>query len=155
VAVVDRAPRCDDPNAPSTLTIKPFARRGRQPPPSSHLPLEAAIVGASIDKTRPPSLRARAGGLLRYEVALRNVSRRSFRFRRCPRYLEDLGAQQHEWYVLNCPPVGVLRPHDTVRFAMVLHVSKKAPLGRTGLLWLLGPQTYLPPTAHTAVLITR
>jgi Protein of unknown function (DUF4232) len=153
-AAVDRAPRCDEPTAPSTLAIKPFARRGRQPPSSSQLPLRAVIVGGSTDKRRSPSLRVQAGGLLRYEVALTNVSRRPFRFRGCPTYLQDFGGR-HEWYVLNCRPVGVLQPRETARFAMLLRVPKEARLGRTGLFWLLAPKTYLPATAVAGVLITR
>jgi Domain of unknown function (DUF4232) len=150
---VSRAPRCDEPTAPSTLAIKPFARRGRQPAPSSHLPLRALIVGASTDKRRP-SLRAKAGGLLRYEVALANASRRPFRFRSCPTYIQELD-RRTESYVLNCRPVGVLLPRETARFAMLLPVPKNARLGRTGLFWLLGPETYLPPTAVVPALVTR
>lgn len=73
----------------------------------------------------------------------------------CPTYLEDLAPRQHERYVLNCRPAGALAPHATVRFAMVLRVAKNAPLGRHGLLWLLGPKTALPPTASAPLLITR
>jgi hypothetical protein len=153
-APVDRAPRCDEPMAPSTVAIKPFARRGRQPPPSSHLPLTAEIVGvATATKARP--LRARRGGVLRYEVAVTNASRRPFRFRGCPTYLEDLAPHQHERYVLNCRPASVLARHETVRFAMVLRVAKNTPLGRHGLLWLLGPKTDFPPTASAPVVITK
>ncbi len=151
---VDQAPRCDSPSAPSTLAIKPFARRGRQPPPSSHLPLRGVIVGASTDKTRP-SLRVRTGALLRYEVALTNVGRRPFSFRRCPTYVELLGGGREEWYLLNCRPVGILQPRQSVRFAMRLRVPKNARLGGSGLLWLLGPKTDLPPTAVAPVLVTR
>jgi hypothetical protein len=153
-AVVDRAPRCDEPAAPSTLAIKPFARRGRQPPRSSHLPLRAAIVGGSFDKRESPSLQVRAGGVLRYEVALTNVSRRRFRFRNCPTYLQDLD-RRTELYVLNCRPVGVLQPRATARFAMRLRVPKDARRGRTSVFWLLGPKTYLPTTAVAFVLVTR
>jgi hypothetical protein len=154
-ASVDRAPRCDNPTSPSTLSVKPFARRGRQPPPSSHLPLRLMIVGASGDKTRSPSLRVKAGGLLKYEIALTNVGRHPFRFHHaCPTYLQDLDGRA-ESYVLNCRPMGILRPHESVRFAMVLRVPKNARIGRTGLLWLLGPKTYLPPTTAAMVLVTR
>jgi hypothetical protein len=150
---VNRAPRCDNPSASSTLAIKPFVRRGRQPAPSSHLPLRAVIVGASTDKTRP-SLRVRAGGVLNYEVALTNVARQPFRFRSCPIYVQDLDARE-EWYVLNCRSVGILQPRESARVAMLLRVPKNARLGRTGLFWLLGPKTYLPPTAIVPVLVTR
>ena len=152
-APVDRAPRCDAPRAPSTLDIKPFMRSGRQAPPSSLLPLEAVIVG-KLPKLQAPSLRARAGGLLRYQVTLTNVSRRSFRFRRCPIYLQALHGQSQR-YVLNCRPVGSLRPRQTVRFNMVLRVPRTARPGRTGLFWLVGPKTYLQPNDGAIVLITR
>jgi hypothetical protein len=150
---VDRAPRCDAPQAPSRLAIKPFARSGRQAPPSSQLPLKAVIIGKS-PKQQSPSLRARAGEALKYQVTLTNVSRRPFRFRNCPIYLQDLDGRSQR-YVLNCRPVGPLRPRQTVRFNMVLRVPRTARPGRTGLFWLLGPQTYLPPNDGARVLITR
>jgi hypothetical protein len=150
---VSGAPRCDGPNAPSTLAIKPFARSGRQPRPSSHLPLRARILGASTDKSRP-SLRVKAGGLLRYEVGLTNTSRRPFRFRSCPTYVQHLDRRSTS-YVLNCRPAGVLLPRETARFAMRLRAPKDARVGRTGLFWLLGPKTYLPATADVPVLVTR
>jgi hypothetical protein len=153
-ALVDRAPRCNDPAAPSTLAIKPFARRGRQPPHSSHLPLRATIVGGSLDKRSSPSLRVGAGEVLRYEIALTNVSRRRFRFRDCPTYVQRLD-RRTELYILNCRPVGVLRPRETARFAMRLRVARDARVGQTGVFWLLGPKTYLPPTAVAFVLVTR
>jgi hypothetical protein len=153
-AAVDRAPRCNDPAAPSTLAIKPFARNGRQPPASSHLPLRAAIVGGSSDKKASPSLHVPAGGVLRYEVALTNTSRRQFRFRTCPTYVQDVD-RRTDLYVLNCRPVGVLQPRETARFAMRLRVPKDARIGRTGLFWLLGPKTYLPTHAVSFVLITH
>jgi Protein of unknown function (DUF4232) len=152
-AMVDRVPRCDEPAAPSTLAIKPFARRGRQPPASSHLPLRAAIVGGSSDKTKSPSLHVRAGGLLRYEVALTNISRRRFRFGKCPTYLQDLD-RRTELYVLNCRPVGVLQPRETARFAMRLRVPKDARHGRTSVFWLLAPKTDLPASTVSFVLVT-
>ena len=150
---VDRAPRCDAPQAPSTLAIKPFARDGRQPPPSSLLHLKAEIVGKSPN-LKAPSFRARLGGLLRYQVTLTNVSRRRFRFRNCPIYLQDLDGRSQR-YVLNCRAVGLLRPEETARFNMVLRVPRTARPGRRGLFWLLGPQTYLPPNDGAMVLITR
>jgi hypothetical protein len=153
-AAVDRASRCDSPTAPSTLSIKPFVPVGRQPPPSSHLPLRVVIVGASRDKTRPPSPRVRAGGLLRYEVALTNIAPRPFSFRGCPTYLQDLD-RRTDSYVLNCKPLGTLQPRKSARFAMVLRVPRKARIGRTSLFWLLGPKTDLPPTAVATVLVTR
>jgi Protein of unknown function (DUF4232) len=153
-AAVDRAPRCNDPAVPSTLAIKPFARDGRQPPASSHLPLRAAIVGGSFDKRKSPSLRVRAGGVLRYQVALTNVSRRPFRFRNCPTYVQDLD-RRTDLYVLNCRPVGVLQPRETMRFAMHLRVPKDVRRGRTSVFWLLAPKTYLPTHSVSFVLVTR
>jgi hypothetical protein len=152
-APVNGAPRCDAPQAPSTLAIKPFARSGRQARPSSQLPLKAVIVG-KLPNLKAPSFRARVGGLLRYQVMLTNVSRRPFRFRNCPTYVQDLDGRSQR-YVLNCRPVGSLRPRQTVRFNMVLRVPRTARPGRRGLFWLLGPQTYLPPDDGCRVLITR
>jgi hypothetical protein len=102
-------------------------------------------------------LRARRGGVLRYAVALTNVSARTFRFRSCPIYLQQLspGTRRPERHVLNCRPVGVLRPRARAIFAMVLRVPVAAPLGANGLFWELAPRTYLPPSADARVLVTR
>jgi hypothetical protein len=154
-AAVRGGPRCDTPAAPSTLAIKPFVRRGRQPLESSHLPLRAEIVNATTDKRQPPRHRVEAGGVLRYDVAVMNVSRRPFRFRGCPTYIQRLVRQRSERYVLNCRPVGVVQPSETVRFEMRLRAPNSIRPGRTGLFWLLGPKTYLPTTTDAVVLVTR
>lgn len=151
------APRCDAPAAPSTLGVAPFVPRERTLPRGSRLPLHASIVGVPPreSKLTPPRLRARAGGLLRYEVALTNVSRRPFRFRGCPVYVQQLVPRgPRELYVLNCRPIATLAPGERAVFAMVLRVPASAPVGPNGLAWQLAPKTYLPAFATARVLVT-
>ncbi len=100
----------------------------------------------------PPALRARRGVVLHFSVALTNVSRRSFRFRSCPIYLEQLSGKP-ELYVLNCRPMPMLRPGARAVFAMVLRVPRTARVGTNGLLWELAPRTYLPPTVGARVAV--
>jgi hypothetical protein len=151
-----RAPRCDLPSARSTLSVGPFAPRQREPSPTTQLPLRATIVGVPLpeSKLKPPTLRARRGGLLRYEIVVTNVSRRTVDFERCPAYLEQLAPQGRALvYVLNCRPAGAIGPGAHATFAMVLRVPRTAPRGANGLFWELGPTTYLPPTAAARVLV--
>lgn len=155
---VAEAPRCDAPDAPSTLGVAPFVPRERSLPPSSRLPLHASIVGvpSKESKLAPPSLRARAGELLRYKVALTNSSRRPFRFRSCPAYAEQIAPRgRPQLYLLNCRPAGTLRPGEQAIFAMVVRVPATAPSGPNGLSWQLAPKTYLPPFASARVLVAR
>jgi hypothetical protein len=149
------APRCDAPQAPSLLAVTPFVRLGRYLPESSRLPLRASIVGVPRrdSKRNPPALRARRGAFLHFSVALTNVSRRRFRFKSCPVYVEQL-SRGVELYVLNCRPMGVLRPRARAIFVMALRVPKNTRLGPTGLFWELAPRTYLPPTAVARVAVT-
>jgi Protein of unknown function (DUF4232) len=152
------APRCDAPDAPSTLAVALFTRGGRYLPASSRLRLRASILGvpARASKLTAPVLRARRGGMLRYSVVLMNVSALPFRFRSCPTYLEQLSPKgKPELYVLNCRPMGTVGPRARAVFAMVLRVPADAPLGVNGLGWELAPRTYLPPFVGAPVLVTR
>jgi hypothetical protein len=150
-----RAARCDAAGEPSSLAVTPFVRLGRYLPPSSRLPLRASIVGVpkNDSKRRPAALRARRGGLLHFSIALTNVSRREFRFRSCPIYVEQLSGKL-ELYVLNCRPMPALRPGAQAIFAMVIRVPRQARIGTNGLFWELAPRTYLPPTVGARVAVS-
>jgi hypothetical protein len=155
---LDRAPRCDFPDAASVLAVSPFVRVPRYLPESSQLPLRASIVGVPKMESKlvPPVLQVARGGTLRYAVALTNVSARPFRFRSCPTYSQRVvGRGATEVYVLNCRPMGVLQPRGHAVFAMMIRVPQNARLGVTGLSWELAPTTYLPPFIGTRVLVTR
>jgi uncharacterized protein DUF4232 len=158
VVSVPGAPRCDVAQAPSTLSVSPFTPATRQLPPSSRLPLRAAIVGSRPVRVKPGlhAFRVRRGSVLHYGVALTNTGRRPFRFRSCPVYREQLAPSVRERaYVLNCGPAGIVAPGATVRFAMELRVPRSAPLGASGLGWELAPKTYLAPFAGASVWVVR
>jgi hypothetical protein len=151
------APRCDFPAQPSTLVVGPPARRGRYLPPSSRLPFRASINAPTvgIGGKRLPTLRARRGHVLGYTVTLVNVSRRPFRFRRCPTYTEHLAPRgPSATLILNCRPAGTLAPGGRARFAMRLQIPAATPLGPHGLSWELAPATHLPPFATVRVVVS-
>ena len=114
------------------------------------------MIGVPEDesKLRSPTLHARRGGLLRYEIALTNTSRRTFHFARCPAYLEQLAPRgRAELYILNCRSAGAIAPGANATFAMVLRVPRAAPRGANGLFWELAPTTYLPPSTAVRVVV--
>jgi hypothetical protein len=146
-------PRCESAASPSAIGVSPFVPAERTLGPRSRLPLRAEIVGARVPAGKPGLLafRARRGGELRYVVALTNVSRRPFRFGRCPAFRQTWGGP----YVLNCRPVGAIEPQETVRFQMILRIPRDEPLGVTGISWILARKTYLPPFATAALILVR
>jgi hypothetical protein len=101
--------------------------------------------------------RVPAGRPFHYEVALRNVSKRPFRFNTCPTYVEGVASTlRGERHVLNCGPAGTLAPGERALFEMVLHIPADAPAGNNGLSWELGEKTYQPsPFASAEIRITR
>jgi Protein of unknown function (DUF4232) len=151
------APRCDDPTAPSILAVQPFAFRQRQPRPASKLPLAATILGQTdgrLSNKPGPVIRARRDTLIAYVVALTNTSRRPFRFRSCPTYVEQFVPRgTRQTYVLNCHPLGTLASHATARFAMVIRIPADAPRAGGAVAWELGPNTYLPPFAAAKLIL--
>jgi hypothetical protein len=148
------APRCDAPGAPSLLSAGPYAPALRTLPQSSRLPLQAEIVAPRPVRVKPGlrALAARPGVPLHYAVALTNTGRRAFRFHSCPVYQEQLVPAPARAYVLNCKPVGELRPGATAVFEMRVPVPANAP-PQAGLSWELAPKTYEPPFATAAVAI--
>jgi hypothetical protein len=157
VVPLGQAPRCDQPQSPSLLSVGPFAPAEHHLGASSKLPLKASIVGSRpvLVKTGLRAFRARRGQLFRYEVALTNTGKSTFRFNRsrCPIYIEQLIPGTEEVYLLNCRPVEAIAAGQTVFFAMQLRVSATAPLRDTGLSFELAPRTFSAPFASAAVLI--
>jgi hypothetical protein len=128
------------------------------PAPSSHLPLAASIVGSERAKgEKEVRFQVAAGRPFRYQVALENISKRPFRFKSCPVYVEGLASTRRgERYLLNCRPVGTLAPGQRAVFEMVLHVPATAPAENNGLSWELGQKTFQPsPFADAGVRVTR
>lgn len=57
--------------------------------------------------------------------------------------------------VLNCRPVGALKPRGRVRFAMRLRIPTKSSVGSHGLTWELAPTTHGPPFTTVRVIVSR
>jgi hypothetical protein len=159
VVPVAHAPRCDAPEDPSTLSVRPFTPTWRALPRSSRLPLAVAIVGRRPVSVKPGlrAFRIHRGELLRFTVAVTNTGRMPFHFARssCPVYIEQLLPERPFAYLLNCRPVGSIEPHQTVLFEMQLPIAAGARLGNTGLTWELAPKTYAAPFASAAVRVVR
>jgi hypothetical protein len=151
------APRCDQPQEPSLLSVGPFAPAERYLGANSKLPLKVSIVGSRPILVKPGlrAFRARRGQVFRYVVALTNTGSRAFHFNRsrCPIYIEQLIPGPEEVYLLNCRPVDAIAPGATVSFAMQLRVSTDAHLRNTGLTFELAPKTFSAPFASAAVWI--
>lgn len=78
-----------------------------------------------------------AGSTLVYVADLTNPTDRSVTLARCPGYVEAASGPIpiKEVYGLNCAPVGAIAAHDTVRFAMRLHVPDQAASGPLTFHW--------------------
>ncbi len=149
------APRCDQPDDPSTVSVGPFTPAPRFLPASSRLPLRAVVVGRRPVRVKPGlrAFRARRGQRLRYDVAVTNTGARPFRFAStsCPTYIEQVSDAPAQAYVLNCRPVDTIASHATVVFGMRVDVPARARAGENSLTWELAPRTYEPPFASAAL----
>jgi hypothetical protein len=146
---VAHVPRCDQPQAPSTLSVGPYQPAPRHLPESSRLPLRAAILGPEPILAKPhlTAFRARRGQRFRYVVALSNMSAKTFRFAKtsCPIYIEQIVPAAAQVYVLNCRPVGSIAPRARVLFAMEYVIPTHLHLGYSSLTWELAPKTSNAP----------
>jgi len=154
---LSKAPRCDAPQDPSTISVGPFTPAERQLPESSRLPLRVTIVGNRPVRVKPGlrAFRVHRGELLRYEVGVANVGAQPFRFAStsCPSYIEQFATEPGQVYVLNCRPVHAIAPGQTVLFEMQLRIPHGARLGNNSLTWQLAPKTYDAPFAPAALWI--
>jgi Domain of unknown function (DUF4232) len=156
-------PRCDVPDAPSTVSVSRPEPWIAGAPASTRLPLSAEIVERQrVGPKVIPLVRGGRGGVAVYHVAVTNTSRRPFRFgSRCPTYVEEAGWDprrnvplQVELHVLNCAPVRLLAPGERVVFEMRIRVPGRLPLGSQPLTWELAPATYEPPFAGGVLQVT-
>ncbi len=155
---LSRSARCDAPAAPSTLGVGAPEPRASQPSLASRLPLAAAIVEQRAAGPKLiPTAYGRRGGTAVFHVALRNLSRRRFRFGpACPTYVEGTGLElPSELHLLNCRPVDTINPGERVVFEMRIRVPAAVPLGRNPLTWTLAPASYLPPFAGGVIVVRR
>jgi hypothetical protein len=145
------APRCDAPTFPSTLSVSRLAPA--VVPPRLTLPLQVKFLGAvrKKGKTSIVVYRARPGQVLRYELALVNVSARPFAFLTCPVYAQGLDGAR-VGFVLNCRPVGTLASRGRALFAMRLRLPAHLHAGVHDLIWSL-PQARNGPWAPALVQI--
>jgi hypothetical protein len=142
-------PPCVDPTAPTTIGVSRFqvslVPSGK---PWSSAFLQASVPGQPVHAQR--------GGVLRFRVVLKNRSRTTARFSRCPAYIQQLApAGRVEAYRLNCEAAHPIRPGKSLAFAMRLRVPKNAPLGANGLFWELDPFGAGAPEVHARVTIDK
>jgi Domain of unknown function (DUF4232) len=156
-------PRCDGPDAPSTVSVSRPEPWIAGAPSSTRLPLSAEIVERErVGPKVVPLVEGRRGGRAVFHVALTNTSSRSFRFgSSCPTYVEEAGWDSsrnvplhYELHVLNCAPVRVLAPGRRVVFEMRIRVPRSLPAGSQSLTWELAPATYDPPFAGGVLQVT-
>lgn len=153
------APRCDQPQAPSTLSVAPFTPTPRRLPASSRLPLRVTIVGPRPVHVKPGlrAFRVHRGQLLHYRVALTNTGSKPFRFARtsCPTYIEQIVPGSARPYVLNCRPIREIAPRRSVLFAMQIPIPATSRLGNNSLTWELAPKTFDAPFAPAALWVVQ
>jgi len=159
VVPLTSAPRCDQPQAPSLLSVSPFTPTARRLGPNSRLPLQVTIVGPRPVQLKPGlrAFRVQRGELLHYRVQLTNTGARSFRFAptSCPNYIEQILPDPAQPYLLNCQPVGAIAPHRSVLFAMQIRIPNHIHLGNNSLTWQLAPKTYDAPFTPAALWVIR
>jgi hypothetical protein len=143
-------PPCIDPSHPtSTIEVSPFETAKVKPVP----PWTTASVSATVPNQ---PVHAKRGDLLRFVVVLRNTSRATIRFDRCPSYVQQLvPAGQVEVHVLNCDRAKPIAPGASEAFAMTIPVPKNAPLGGNGLFWALDPFGSKQPQLNARAVVDR
>jgi len=142
-------PQCVDPNAPSTIGVSVFqpslVRAGR--------PWTTAFVSARVPDQ---PVHAKRGGILHYQVVLKNRSKETARFTRCPAYIQQLVPRgKVEVYELNCAAAHAIAPGKSLAFAMQLRVPKSSPPGANGLFWGLDPFGVRAPQLHARVTVDK
>jgi hypothetical protein len=132
------APRCDDPAAPSTMTVSPFEET---PGPSPTEPPAVPAEGLRLALEVPDE--ASAGGALHYIALLTNPTASAIPLSPCPAYRESLvtpTGQLTDDYVLDCLAMPWIGPGETQRFAMVLEIPpSQLPTANAALVWELDP----------------
>ena len=126
-------PPCQDATRPSTIGVSPFEPAKVKPVPAwTTATIKASVPNQPVSATR--------GGMLHFVVVLRNTSRQTVRFDRCPAYVQQLvPTGEVEVHTLNCAAAKPIAPGKSEAFAMQIRVPKNAPLGGNGLFWALDP----------------
>jgi hypothetical protein len=143
-------PPCVDPALPTAIGVSRFQpsllrSSGR---PWSNAFLKASVPGQPVH--------ARRGGMLRFRVVLKNTSKTTARFDRCPAYIVQLvPAGTVQAYLLNCGAADPIEPGQAEAFAMRVIVPRSSPTGPNGLFWGLDPFGLHAPQLHARVTIDR
>jgi hypothetical protein len=134
VLPVYRLPGCTRPGGWSTLRFDSQGAIGaslREPDP----PIRAEILG----QRKGHRLVIHSGKVFHYRVALTNTSARSFRFRTCPMFGEEVFDSEGviayggfyepsitgpSFYILNCRSVKEIKAGETVTYAMEMPIGK-------------------------------
>jgi Protein of unknown function (DUF4232) len=144
-------PPCLDANRPSAIGVSPF-ETAKVKPVAPWTPAAAAIT-ASVP-SQP--VHGKRGAMLHFVVVLRNSSRQTVRFDRCPSYVQQLvPAGQVEVHDLNCAAAKPIAPGKREAFAMQIRVPKNAPDGGNGLFWGLDPFGAKAPQANARAVIDK
>jgi hypothetical protein len=142
-------PPCSDPKRPSTIGVSPFeTAKVKAVPPWTTAPVTASVPNQPVHGKR--------GELLRFVVVIKNTSRETVSFDRCPAYVQQLvPAGQVEVHALNCARAKPIAPGKSEGFAMAIRVPKNAPLGGNGLFWALDPFGAKQPQLNARAAIDR
>lgn len=131
-------PRCDEPRAPSTMSVGPFeATAGPDPTDPPAIPAEALQLTLEVPD------HAVAGQVLAYVAILSNPTADPIELQPCPAFEERLntrGGPVVVAHVLACAAVPSIAPGESVRFAMELDVPVDLPADPdAALVWALDP----------------
>ena len=142
-------PPCLDPSLPSTIGVSRFqptlVPSGRR---FSDAFLQGSVPGQPVHGQR--------GRMLRFRVVLKNRSRTTATFERCPAYIAQLAPSGPvEAHQLNCAAAHPIAPGKSEAFAMRVRVPSNAPVGPNGLFWELDPFGTHNPQLHARVTIDR
>lgn len=131
-------PRCDEPTAPSLLSVASFEET---PGPSPTEPPAVAAQSLKLSLVVPEQ--AVAGQTLDYFAILTNETADTIALDPCPAYEERVntsGGPVVGDYILACATVPVIAPGASVRFAMELDLPATLPPDdRAALVWGLDP----------------
>jgi hypothetical protein len=142
-------PACLDAKKPSTIGVSPWESSKVKPTQ----PWTNASISASVPNQ---PVRAKRGAMLHFVILLRNTSRATVTFDRCPAYVQQLvPSGQVEVHDLNCKDAKPIAPGKSEAFAIQIPVPKNAPLGGNGLFWGLDPFGAKQPQLNARAEIVR
>lgn len=119
--------------APLNLTCGLYETQFGVPQPSPTYPT-SPLVDLAVSMQLPRA--ARAGHELDYVIDLTNPTDTTIDLAPCPGYIEhSIELEAKEEYALNCNTQAAVYPHQTIRYAMVIHVAATALPGLAHISW--------------------